>query len=378
MPQFTVTVKRLNKRRAVPVNFPDRENIIGEVKEGFTFEGEEASITEVPNIALGKWYKDRDNSFYWGAGLTATPIIVPVAEPVLPAQPSQPSAIGWGLQKLHIKDFWHAAGNKGATVTIAVIDTGISSSHPEFDYAKISRFNVLKNDDTIAEDVDGHGTHVAGIIAAKGIKVTGVAQDVNLLIIKIAETVNSWLIENVAAGIQHAIDAKVDIISISGEFDEDNSKLGLLKEKVDLAEKKGITVVASAGNNFNSFPVESFPAAFDVCLSIGSIKEDGTRGDSSSHSTKLDVVAPGEQILSTWTGSGYRIESGTSMAAPFAAATVAVLKSFARTKLQQELSPAQIQVVINKSADDAGDLGIDTSYGFGIINPLKALKSLTN
>ncbi len=90
------------------------------------------------------------------------------------------------------------------------------------------------------------------------------------------------------------------------------------------------------------------------------------------------MVAPGDQILSTWVADGYHVSSGTSMATPFAASIAAVLKSFARLKLLKELSPSEIQVIINKSADDAGSNGFDTSYGFGIINPHKALKSLTN
>jgi subtilisin family serine protease len=232
------------------------------------------------------------------------------------------------------------------------------------------------NGDNLAEDNNGHGTHVAGIVGAQGRRITGTAPRARLLVIKIAETEESWDIVDVVAGIQHAIDSQVDIISISGEFSELDSNLEKLRNKIAEATAKGIVTIASAGNNFNDFPVDSFPASFDDCISVGSIKQDGSRADSSSHSTKLDVVSPGENILSSWMGTDYRVESGTSMATPFVSGIVAVIKSFAKAKLNRTLTPSEIQIMLNKTADDVGNQGFDTSYGFGIINPIQALKML--
>jgi len=380
--QLVVIVKRLNKRTAVPGTLPEPLNIVGVVLEGFRFEGEEVDPSEILNPNLGKWYKDRDGHYYWGGG------VISFLSPTLHKgvtkdfsftkglELASAESMGWGLDKLSVKEFWTAAGNKGDNVKLAILDTGISSTHPEFDFTKIRRFNVLNND-TIAEDLHGHGSHVAGIIAAKGIEVFGTAPHINLVIIKIADTTDAWKIEHVVAGIQRAIDENVDIISISGEFSKRDPKLEILNQKVTEAINHGITIVASAGNNFSNRPIENFPAAFDACISVGSIKKDGKRADSSSQSTKLDVVAPGEEIRSAWKNGTYNVDSGTSMATPLVSGIVAVLKSFAKTKLQRNLSPAEIHLILNKTADEAGDTGFDTSYGFGIVNPLKALKMLT-
>jgi subtilisin family serine protease len=341
------------------------------VLRNYSFE----SDGEITNI-LGRWIRDRDGYYFWGQGLRAG--LLSANNLIAGSQIlTGDNKMGWGLQKLLIGDFWVAAKSKGQNIKIAILDTGISKEHPEFDFRKISQINILSGGSD-ANDINGHGTHIAGIIAAQGIKTTGVAPDVDLLIIKIAETSDIWEIENLIAGIQHAIVEKADIISISGEFNFETANLDALKNKIKEATDNGIITVASAGNNFNDFPVESYPAAFDECISVGSIQQNGTRADSSTHSTKLDIVAPGDQIFSTWTGTSYKIDSGTSMATPFVSGIIAVLKSYARTSFQKELTPSEIQVILNKSADDAGEIGFDTSYGFGIVNPLKALKIITS
>lgn len=371
MPQFQVIVDKLNKRKGPVIDFTDKSNIAGIVLKDYVFE----SDGEITNN-LGNWVKDRDGYYYWGEALKPGLLAANNFTGGLQVSAGD-DKMGWGLKKLLINNFWVAAKNKGRNIKIAILDTGISVEHPEFNFGKITQINILSGNSN-ANDTDGHGTHIAGIIAAQGINIIGVAPDVDLLVIKISETSDVWDIENLISGIQHAIDAKADIISISGEFNSKTGDLDALKNKIKEATDKGIITVASAGNNFNDFPVESYPAAFDECISVGSIQIDGTRADSSSHSTKLDVVAPGDQIYSTWTGTSYNTDSGTSMAAPFVSGVIAVLKSYARTTFQKELTPSEIQIILGKSADDAGDIGFDTSYGFGVVNPLKALKTISN
>jgi len=373
MATLKVTVNKLNVRKSPVLDFANKENIVGVLHKDAVFE----SVREITN-GLGTWHVGKEGYCVWEKGVGEALSFLGMSNFLsrdIKVGESE-SNLGWGLQSLSIKNFWQAAGNKGENITIAILDTGISSIHPEFDFTNITRINVL-NGDNVAEDTNGHGSHVAGIIGAQGKKVTGASPKAKLLIIKIAETIESWDIDNVVKGVQHAIDARADIISISGEFSELDTKIEILRKKITEATAKGIITIASAGNNFNDFPVESYPAAFDECVSVGSIKQDGTRADSSSHSTKLDVVSPGEEIYSTWLGINYHVESGTSMATPLVSGIVAVIKSFAKTKLSRNLTPSEIQIILNKSADDVGTHGFDTSYGFGIINPSKALKMLT-
>ncbi len=370
MATFKVNVNKLNLRKSPVKDFTNKKNVVGVLAKDAVFE----SVGMIEN-ELGRWQVGKDgncvsekwlveildldkNNFFSNALRVG----------------ANESIFGWGLKKLSIEDFWQKANNKGKNITIAILDTGISSTHPEFNFKNITRINVL-NGDNIAEDTDGHGSHVAGIVAAQGKKVIGAAPEANLLMLKIAENANSWAIENVIQGIQYAIDGKADIISISGEFSELDTQIELLRKIIIEATALDIITIASAGNNFNEFPVERFPAAFDECISVGSIQQDGTRSDSSSHSEKLDVVSPGEEIYSAWKGDNYHVESGTSMASALVAGVVAVIKSCAKTKLNRNLSPSEIQIILNKSADYVGER---TSYGFGIINPIKALDMLNN
>ena len=365
---FKINVNKLNLRSGPATDFANKENVVGVLHKDAVFE----SVAVLEN-ELGKWQID-----IGGNCVSEKWLGQPLNSNFLSNDKKNlvsESIFGWGLQQLSIEDFWQTANNRGENITIAILDTGISSIHPEFDFTNIIRMNVL-NGDNVAEDTNGHGSHVAGIIGAQGKKIIGASPKAKLLIIKVAENIDSWDIGNVLKGVQHAIDAQVDIISISGEFSESDTEIEILREKITEASAKGIITIASAGNNFNDFPVESFPAAFDECISVGSIKRDGTRADSSSHSSKLDVVSPGEEIYSAWIGNNYHVDSGTSMATPLVSGIVAVIKSFAKTKLSRNLSPSEIQILINKSADDIGAKGFDTSYGFGIINPTKALKML--
>lgn len=381
--RLQVNVQKLNKRWLIPLNLPDRANIAGEVHFGFTFEGVEVDITFIPNPTLGKWYKDRDGYFYWGGGVIDVSGGFELAESTgsetafieAPTTAIEISKLGWGLKMLHIQEFWEQAGNMGNDINIAILDTGISSSHPDFDYSTMKHFNVLDGSKN-TEDSDGHGTHVAGIAAGQGKEIFGSAPNANYIIIKVAEKVGTWKIEDVIKGIEEAINLGADIISISGEFTRFNSQLNALHQGVISANQKGIIIVGSAGNNFSPNPTDFYPAAFDECISIGSIKEDKTRADDSSLSTKLDLVSPGQNIKSTWIGQAYKVVSGTSQATPLITGIIAVLKSYARKEKQKELSPSEVYILLTKTADDAGVSGLDPAYGFGIINPSNALASI--
>jgi len=377
-----VNVPKLNKRWLIPLSLPDRANIAGEVHFGFSFEGEEVDTTLIPNPSFGKWYKDRDGYYYSERGvidITADFEVESRVAETAGAEAFAPavdlSKLGWGLKMLHMQTFWDQAENMGDGINIAILDTGISSGHPDFDYTTMKHFNVLDGS-TNTEDTDGHGTHIAGIVAAQGREVIGSALNAKLLIIKIAEKAGTWKIEDVIKGIEEAIVSGADIISISGEFTRFNSKLNLLHQSIISAHQKGIIIVGSAGNNFSPNATDFYPAAFDECISIGAIKEDKTRADFSSLSTKLDLVSPGHNIKSTWIGQAYKEVSGTSQATPLITGIIAVLKSYARKEKQKELTPSEVYILLTKNADDAGVSGHDTAYGFGIINPASALASI--
>ncbi|MGB5026599.1 MAG: S8 family serine peptidase, partial [Saprospiraceae bacterium] len=165
MTRLKVIVNKLNIRKSPVSDFAHKGNVVGVLLKDAVFE----SVGEITN-ELGKWYKDRDGFYYWGKGVEEISSVIETRNFLVEEIKSNADNIGWGLRKLSIKNFWQDAGNEGENITIAILDTGISSIHPDFDFTKITRFNIL-NGDKLAEDTNGHGSHVAGIIGAQGKKV---------------------------------------------------------------------------------------------------------------------------------------------------------------------------------------------------------------
>ncbi len=190
-------------------------------------------------------------------------------------------------------------------------------------------------------DSAGHGTHVAGIIAAignNGIGITGVAQKIKILPVRIIETDANVTelpprTDIFARGIRYAADMKVDVINMSLGWPL-SMQTTELKNAVNYALSKGITLVAAAGNNGHDNP--TFPCALDGVICVGAISPNNTLAPFSNFGGAVDLVAPGEFIYSLFPGTlrpivsgvqGYEVKNGTSQAAPFVSAAAAILRA---------------------------------------------------
>lgn len=326
--------------------------------------------------------------------------------------------IDWGLNKYLIPKKWEKTKGKG--IVVAVLDTGISQGHPDF-FKKTVRENppdsgtghrnpkIRFEENTIIESKDftgsdfgaadliGHGTHVAGIIAAKsdGEGVVGVAPEVKLLIGKVIGDDGIGTNNQLARGIEWATDYKkeveelnivyeVDIISMSLQSDvEDDGVHHAIQE----ATKKGIIVICAAGNNMHSeekgdpmyLNTVKYPALYPETISVGAIDRRLKVTRYSADTNKVDLVAPGDEILSTYPPRQFAVLSGTSMAAPFAAGVTALILSEyykgqdkenrtckkCMKKLDREALIAELKgTALNVSSGVPG-----SNSGFGLINP---------
>ncbi len=255
------------------------------------------------------------------------------------------------------------------TVTVAVIDQGIDTNHPELKGKLLPSYNAVNpmNQGT----PDFHGTHVAGIIAGNknnGIGGFGVNPNVKILPIDVFD--QSWGAYDytIAQGILHAIknNAKVINMSLSGPM-----KSPLIEEAVNKALEKNITIVAAAGNN--GVAMAEYPAAFEGVISVGAVDKNKKLADFSTYGSSVDIVAPGADVYSTFYQYGQKSSfvemSGTSMASPVVAGVASLLLS-----KHPNLTPSQVEYILEHTAADLGEPGYDIKYGNGLVNPVAALK----
>ncbi|AQX56254.1 S8 family serine peptidase [Priestia flexa] len=203
-------------------------------------------------------------------------------------------------------------------IKIAILDSGINKKHEEFNDLTFKEYNVIAPDDNITDDF-GHGTAIAGIIAAKGIKTTGIIQNVQIFDVKVLNEKGQGKIEDVVEGIEWSIKQNVDIINISFGFSSDKAEL---KSAINNAIEQNIIITAAAGNTLGL--TVDFPAQYNDVLSISSFDED-FKLDPFSGVGKIDYSAPGVDIISTDNKGDYSTFSGTSFATAYATGVIATI-----------------------------------------------------
>lgn len=225
----------------------------------------------------------------------------------------------WALSKIGIYDLWQATlGSR--EVLVAVLDTGIDSDHEDLNGQIVAEANFV--DDASCGDVHGHGTHIAGIIAAKDndTGIIGVAPDSRLLNVKVADDMGRCYASALAKGIIWAVDNGASVINISVEIRGTSSEL---EQAVNYAWSEGSLVVAAAGNDGNDLPV--YPAGYDNCIAVAATNQDDGLAVLSNYGDWVDVAAPGFGIYSTLPDDGYGLKTGTSFACAYVSGMAALL-----------------------------------------------------
>ena len=235
---------------------------------------------------------------------------------------TQEERINWAASILGLPQIWEET--VGAGVKVAVLDTGIDLDHPDLKDAIVDRKDFTGDG---IEDVNGHGTHCAGIIGARlnSIGFVGVAPKCELLIAKVLGNNGLGDFSWIADGVDWAVKQGANIISMSlGGTDSSN---GLYKS-VYRALAEGTFLICGAGNEGSQFQNSiGYPGRYDGVITVASHDRNGNRSGFSSCGGEIDIMAPGSNIWSTYKNGSYAELSGTSMAAPFVAGLAALIIS---------------------------------------------------
>ncbi len=276
-------------------------------------------------------------------------------------------------------------------VKIAVLDTGVDYTHPEFNHAMLPGMDFVDiingsdrfigdflGEDTEPLDEVGHGSHVTGIISARGNKMPmGVVPECKIIPVRVLGAMNSegrlvgaGLIDNISAGIKWAVDNGATIINMSLGVKHSGGGLPH-KEVIHYALSKGVTVVAASGNDGTTD--KYYPGALANVIAVGAVDYSDNITGFSTYGRHISLVAPGFQIYSAGLHHGYSFASGTSQASPFVAGGIALLKSYALNK-GKKLKPEFLKFILKVTADRNFKGYKDIKYGYGKINLLDAIK----
>ncbi|MFB6468515.1 S8 family peptidase [Cytobacillus sp. Hz8] len=268
------------------------------------------------------------------------------------------SEVPEGVEMIAAPKIWEITKGKG--ITVAILDTGCDITHPDLSERIIGGRNFTNDDQGNPNgytDYNGHGTHVAGTIAAShnGRGVVGVAPEANLLILKVLDKNGSGQYEWIINGINYAIEQKADIISMSlgGPIDVPE-----LHEAIQNAVNHQILVVCAAGNEGDgqeSSDEYAYPGSYNEVISVGAINLKRRSSEFSNSNNEVDLVAPGEEILSTYLNGKYAKLSGTSMATPHISGGLALIKDTVNKSFERNLTEPELYAQLIKRTVPLGN-----------------------
>ena len=297
----------------------------------------------------------------------------------------------WNLRHINMPQAWNISVGS-SDVVVAILDTGIDAGHPDLS-GKIAGGYDFINGDIDPSDDEGHGTHVAGIVAASTNNsrgVAGVAWNARLLNVKVLDQYGIGPVSSIASGIIWAADHGADVINLSLGSEATNQAL---LSAVTNAYNKGVLLVAAAGNSFLEGNPVIYPAAHSHVLAVGSTGDTDEHAAYSQTGSYVDMTAPGGDpedsadtnprhwIYSTyWRASpyggapavGYMPVAGTSQACPHVAGVAALLKS-----IDSSLVNDETEGILRMTAVDLGTPGRDNIFGYGRLDALAALQETT-
>jgi len=291
----------------------------------------------------------------------------------------------WNLPQIHLPEAWDYT--VGSSTPIAIVDTGIDLDHPDLaaklwinpgeipDNSIDDDHNGYIDDwrgwdfvegDNDPQDLNGHGSHVAGIAGAQsnnGIGIAGVSWNAGLMAVRVLNSDGYGWWSDIASGILYAADAGARVINLSLG---DTTSSGAVEEAIAYARERGCLIVAAAGNK-ESQPI-LYPAALDGVMAVAATGPGDSLYPNGNRGPQMDVAAPGMGIFSTWATGSYCTKTGTSMATPHVSGLANLIWT-----LRPWLSADEVAAFIENTAVDIGDPGWDERTGWGRIDALEAV-----
>ena len=291
-----------------------------------------------------------------------------------------------------------AAGFTGAGTTIAILDTGVDIGHESLDEGKVVAFYDTRGGNwsgcaphstgtSYDDDPTGHGTHVASTAAGNGSSNQGVAPDASIVSVKVLDCVGEGYEADINEGVAWILENRdnfggIDVASISIQGAPCSPGSSNTGGSLDSLAAGGIVIVAAAGNEGPDYCSVTFPGNSADAITVGAVDSAQTIADFSGRGPTLleggiikpDLAAPGVGIVAAQVGtfSGYSAKSGTSMATPYVAGVALLMLESA-----PDASVDDVRAALTSTAIDAGPIGRDNTFGYGIVDPSAAISALS-
>lgn len=317
--------------------------------------------------------------------------------PLPTPQVATQTSVGANPYELIYLPYAHTLTRGRPEIRIAVLDTGVNLAHKELkgkvvqgaDFVDLQGLDTtdfigdIKDYDDVPEDEVGHGTHVAGIIGARGLEMDeGVAPGCSIGAVRVLATMRrgsryfgAGIVDNINQGFKWSVDVfKADVINVSLGIKHVGGALPHA-DVIRYALSRNVTVVAASGNDGS--PERYYPGALPGVCAVGAVDESGVVAGFTSYGANITCVAPGTRIYSSFAHDTYAVASGTSQASPFVAGSVALMKSFA---LEQgtRLNNRMIVDILRRTSDKADNRLRNERAGYGLINLADGFKFLVH
>ncbi len=270
-----------------------------------------------------------------------------------PKSSQPPQELTWGIERIRADWAWPIT--EGSTIKVAILDTGIDLDHPDLQDNIKGNVNIIRPKKN-GDDDNGHGTHVAGIVAAvdNEIGVIGTGPKISLYAVKVLDKKGIGYLSDLIDAIDWCLANNVQVINMSFGSPADNQSF---HEAIIKAHQAGITQITSAGNNGENGGAIDFPAKYPETIAVSAIDQYGNFASFSSYGPEIDLTAPGEDIKSCYIHGSYEIMSGTSMSAPHVTGIAALILTSIppfRYDLDGDGSwdPEEIRVKLKDSAEN--------------------------
>lgn len=282
------------------------------------------------------------------------------------AQKAEKEVIDYGVRMVGAPLEWNETRGEG--VRVGIIDTGVDTDHIELKGRIKDCVNFSGGSTDRVEDENGHGTHIAGIVAAEqnGVGVVGVAPKTELYIAKAFGEDGKTQYPAIEKSVKWMEERKVDVINMSFSSAYTSSKYRSL---IWSAHEKGISIICAAGNEGElGENTIGYPANYPETVAVSAVDINRNIADFSSRGNAAEICAAGIDVYSTYLDGGYATLSGTSMACPIITGAAAILIAKGYIRYGRRLTPEEIRLLLNIYTEKLGNPGRDKSYGYGIFS----------